>query len=174
MEAARAPRENELPRLAELHRLAVAATLPERGGEVFAARETAGEPLENWLRDRLSDEGVWAGTIDDSVVGYAVAAIEEVRHGVRLARIEALFVEQGARGVGVGAAMIAAILEWSVTKECTGVDAWALPGDRNTKNFFEGSGFSARLLTMHHSFGPKRERPEREGGLVRRAGQTPA
>lgn len=173
MEAARAPREDELPRLAELHRLAVGATLPERGGEVFAARETAGEPLEEWLRERVSGGGVWAGTIDDTVVGYAAALIEEARNGVRLARIEALFVEEGARGVGVGAAMIAAILEWAVVNKCTGVDAWALPGDRNTKNFFEGSGFSARLLTMHHSFGPKRERPEREGGLVRRSGEVP-
>ena len=174
MEAARAPRDDELPRLAELHRLAVSATLPERGGEVFAARETAGEPLEDWLRDRASRGGVWAGTVDESVVGYAVAIIEDARAGVRLARIEALFVEEGARGVGVGAAMMAAVLEWSAANKCTGVDAWALPGDRNTKNFFEGSGFSARLLTMHHSFGPRRERPEREGGGVRRAGEVTA
>ena len=168
MEAARAPREDEIPRLAELHRQAVLAATPDRGGEVFAARETAGEPLEDWLRQRASGGGVWAGTIDDTVVGYAVATIEDARAGVRLARIEALFVEEGARGVGVGAAMMAAVLEWAASNACTGVDAWALPGDRSTKNFFEGSGFSARLLTMHHSFGPRRERPEREGGAVRK------
>lgn len=168
MEAARAPRDDEIPRLAELHRLAVSATLPERGGEVFAARETAGEPLEEWIRERMAGGGVWAGTVEDSVVGYAVATIEDNRAGVRLARIEALFVEEGARGIGLGAALMTAILEWSRANACTGVDAWALPGDRNTKNFFEGSGFSARLLTMHHSFGPRRERPEREGGAVRR------
>lgn len=169
MEAARSPRPDEIPRLAELHRLAVANTLPERGGEVFAARETAGEPLEDWLRQRSADGGVWAGTIDDSVVGYAVARVEQARSDVRLARVEALFVEEAARGVGVGAALMAAVLEWAKSKACTGVDAWALPGDRHTKNFFEGSGFSARLLTMHHSFGPPRERPEREGGGVRAA-----
>lgn len=167
MEAARPPREDELPRLAELHRQAVASAAPERGGEVFAARETAGEPLEEWLSDRMSGGGVWAGTVEESVVGYAVATIEDLRAGVRLARIEALFVEEGARGVGVGAAMMAAVLEWSTAHGCTGVDAWALPGDRHTKNFFEGSGFSARLLTMHHSFGPRRVRTEREGGPAR-------
>jgi len=160
--------------LAELHRLAVSAAVPERGGEVFAARETAGEPIEDWLRERLSGGGVWAGTVDESVVGYAVATIEDARAGVRLARVEALFVEEGARGVGVGAALMSAILAWSTEKGCTGVDAWALPGDRNTKNFFEGSGFSARLLTMHHSFGPPRLRPEREGGSVRTADQVSA
>jgi hypothetical protein len=30
-----------------------------------------------------------------------------------------------------------------------GIDAFALPGMRETKNFFEGSGFTARLLVMH-------------------------
>lgn len=173
MEAARPPRDEEIPRLAELHRLAVAAATPERGGEVFAARETAGEPLEDWLRQRFEHGGVWAGTIDDSVVGYAVTTVEEARAGVRLARVEALFVEEGARGVGVGAALMAAILEWAAARQCTGVDAWALPGDRHTKNFFEASGFSARLLTMHHSFGPRRERPEREGGGVRTRRDAP-
>ena len=174
MEAARTPRDDEIPRLAELHRLAVANATPERGGELFAARETASEPLEDWLRSRLNNGGVWAGTVDGSVVGYAVAEIEELRSGLRLARIEALFVEDEARKVGVGASMMAAILEWSVAHQCIGVDAWALPGDRHTKNFFEASGFSARLLTMHHSFGPKRERTEREGGahVAARGGST--
>ncbi|MBW3536224.1 MAG: GNAT family N-acetyltransferase [Actinobacteria bacterium] len=174
MEAARTPHEDEIGRLAELHRLAVATATPERGGEVFAARETAGEPLEDWLRERLRNGGVWAGTVDDSIIGYAVADVENLRGGVRLARIEALFVEEGARGVGVGASMMAAIIEWSAEQGCTGVDAWALPGDRHTKNFFEASGFSARLLTMHHSFGPRRERPESEGGGVRGSRAEPA
>ena len=172
MEAARAPREDEVPRLAELHRRAVATAGPERGGEVFAAREAAGEPLEEWVRARLAGGGVWAGTIDDSIVGYAVATVEDLRAGVRLARVEAVYVEPEARGVGVGAALMAAVLEWAKSNGCTGVDAWALPGDRNTKNFFEGSGFSARLLTMHHSFGPKRERTESEGGAYASRGKV--
>lgn len=174
MEAARRPREDEIPRLAELHRLAVANATPERGGEVFAARETAAEPLENWLLERMRNDGVWVGTVDESVIGYAVADLEDLRGGVRLARIEALFVEEGARGVGVGASLMAAIVEWSADNGCTGIDAWALPGDRHTKNFFEASGFSARLLTMHHSFGPRRERPESQGGRVLRRREEPA
>ncbi len=35
---------------------------------------------------------------------------------------------------------------------CLGVDAVALPGDRNTKNFFESFGLKARLLVVHHRF----------------------
>jgi hypothetical protein len=40
---------------------------------------------------------------------------------------------------------------------CSGVDATALPGNRATKNFFEESGFTARLLVMHHRLDKARE-----------------
>jgi hypothetical protein len=43
-----------------------------------------------------------------------------------------------------------AILAWCGEQGCNAVDAYALPGDRQTKNFFEESGFTARLLVMHH------------------------
>lgn len=150
MEAARLPAHEELERVAELHRLAVTTARPDRGGEVFATRETAGEPLVEWLAQRLGGGGVWVGTIDDSIVGYAVAEVEELRGGSRLARLEAIYVEPEARGVGVGATLMAAVLSFADVQNCAGVDAWALPGDRLTKNFFEGMGFSARLLVMHH------------------------
>ena len=42
------------------------------------------------------------------------------------------------------------LLEWFRGRGCNGVDATALPGNRATKNFFEMSGFTARLLVMHH------------------------
>ena len=35
---------------------------------------------------------------------------------------------------------------------CIGIDSRALPGDRETKNFFESFGLKARLLTVHRSF----------------------
>jgi hypothetical protein len=46
------------------------------------------------------------------------------------------------------------LLAWASERGCQGVDATALPGDRATKNFFEGSGFTARLLVMHHRVRP--------------------
>ena len=42
------------------------------------------------------------------------------------------------------------MLAWFADAGCVGVDAVALPGHRVTKNFFEGSGFTARKLVMHH------------------------
>ena len=35
--------------------------------------------------------------------------------------------------------------------DVSGVDATALPGHRQAKNFFERAGFTARLLVMHHA-----------------------
>jgi len=87
-------------------------------------------------------------------VGFASARIEQLRDGTTLGVIGDLYVEPDARGVGVGEALMDALLVWASERGCQGVDATALPGDRATKNFFEGSGFTARLLVMHHRVQP--------------------
>ena len=46
------------------------------------------------------------------------------------------------------------ILTWCRARDCRGIDAIALPGNRATKNFFEASGFTARMLVMHHRTRP--------------------
>ena len=61
-----------------------------------------------------------------------------------------LWVDPEARSVSVGEAMLNAIVEWARSQDCASVDAYALPGERITKNFFEAAGFKARLLTVHH------------------------
>ncbi len=53
------------------------------------------------------------GTIDDVVVGYAVAAVEVVADGGRLARLTDLYVEPGAREVGVGELLLDTVLAWA-------------------------------------------------------------
>lgn len=152
MEAARPATEADLPRLAQLCRSALAEMAPNRGGAVFVAREARAEPVETSLGDALGDpaQTVIAGTIDEVVVGYAAARLEDLRDGQRLAVIDELYVEADARAVGVGEAVMADVVAWAGRNGCAGIDAMALPGDRNTKNFFEMSGFTARLLVMHH------------------------
>ena len=56
--------------------------------------------------------------------------------------------ETGARGVGVGTALMEAGVAWCAERGCDGVDALALPGDRTTKQRLEAAGFTARLLTL--------------------------
>ena len=91
------------------------------------------------------------GTIDGVVVGYAVARVERLGDGSRLGVVDDIFVEEEARGIGVGEAMMNDLVAWSRAKGCFGMDAMALPGHRLTKNFFEESGFTARKIVMHRS-----------------------
>lgn len=153
MEAARPATEADVGRLAELCRMALAELAArERGGPVFVAREARAEPVDESLRADIADPGVLVlgGTLDDIVLGYATGRVETLRDGRNLGIIDDLFVEPDARAVGVGEAMMEQLLAWFRQRRCAGVDATALPGARETKNFFEESGFSARLLVMHH------------------------
>jgi ribosomal protein S18 acetylase RimI-like enzyme len=152
VEGARPATPDDVPRLAELNRMALAELAEFRGGTVFAAREARAEPFEDDFARALTDPAscVLAGTIDDVVIGYGAAHHEQLRNGTRLGVITDIYVEAEARGVAVGETLMAGLLAWMREQGCTAADAYALPGDRNTKNFFEGSGFTARLLVMHH------------------------
>jgi len=153
VETARSATEADVPRLAELCRMALAELgARERGGAVFVAREARAEPVDAGLaRDIVDpDTVVLAGLLDDAVMGYATGRIEALRDGRCLGVIGDLFVEADARAVGVGEAMMEQLLTWFRQRGCAGVDSTALPGARETKNFFEESGFTARLLIMHH------------------------
>lgn len=163
MESCRPAEEADLPRLADLARAAIDELAPMRGGAVWLAREARTEPLDENLRLAMKDPDarVLGGTIDGVVVGYAVARVEHLDDGRSLGVIDDIFVEDGARGVGVGEAMIGDLVEWCQGQGCIGVDAMALPGHRITKNFFETFGFTARKLVMHHRLVP--DEAEAEG-----------
>lgn len=113
----------------------------ERGGRVFTSFD-APETLEGLE--------VWVGTFDEVVVGFGTGRTAPLRDGGLLGIIDLLYVHPEARGVGVGEALMAELLAWFREQGCMGVDAMALPGMRETKNFFEESGFSARLLVVHN------------------------
>lgn len=156
MEGARPATEADLDHLVVLCDLALAELAPTRGGGVFVAKEARAIPVLDTFREALADpdRSVWVGTVDHWPVGYAVGHTEPLRNGETLGVIEDLFVEPGARDVGVGEALINGLLAWFRQRGCAGVDAYALPGNRETKNFFETAGFSARLLVMHHRLSP--------------------
>ena len=151
MDGCRPATAADLPRLAELAAAVIAELEPTRGGAVWKAREARAEPLADNLAVLLDDPDhrVVVGTIDGVVMGYAVARLERLRNGSTLGVIDDIFVEEGARGIGVGEGMINDIISWCQDSGCVGIDAMALPGHRQTKNFFEDAGFSARQLVMH-------------------------
>lgn len=124
----------------------------QRGGALWATREAHPEPHEDTLISLIArdDAQVVVGTIDGTVVGFGTVEIEFLRDGTRLGVIGDLFVEEGARSVGVGESIADRIIEFCSGAGCIGIDAYALPGARTAKNFFERSGFTARALVMHH------------------------
>ena len=155
-EACRPAEAADVARVAELARAAISELAPMRGGAVWKAREARTEPIEEGLEALLEDPDarVVVGTIDGVVVGYAVARLEYLGDGTVLGVIDDIFVEEGARQVGLGELMIGDLMAWCEERKCIGMDAMALPGHRATKNFFEESGFTARQLVMHHRFEP--------------------
>ena len=154
-EGCRPASTTDLPRIAELNRAVIEELSPMRGGAVWKAREARPEPLEDELAALLDnpDARVLVATIDDTIVGYAVVHLEYLADGSILGVIDDIFVEEGARQVGLGELMIDDLMTWCEERKCVGMDAMALPGHRATKNFFEESGFTARQLVMHHRFG---------------------
>lgn len=137
----------DIPLLEELAATALSELLTNKGGSLFSRREARARPLEDLMAD--SSAIVAAGTIDDAVVGYAVATAELLRDGSRLAVISDLFVEDAAREVGVGEALIDELVRWARAAGCVGLDAVVLPGNRAAKNFFETFGLTARAIVVH-------------------------
>ena len=137
--------------LADLAREELAAA--ERDGGVWRATSARRDPLRPRLAAELTDPlvDVVVGTLDGIAVGYGVAVLadraDDRPHGV----VTDLFVVDEGRGIGVGAAMLAQLSDWCAAQGCAGIDALALPGARETKNFFETFGFVARAITVHHA-----------------------
>ena len=155
MEDARVAHDAELARVAELARELREELRAERGGALWATREARPEPLDQAVGElsKRDDALVVVGTTEDVVVGYGIARWEVLRDGTRLGVIDEIYVEPEARGVGVGEMVVERLVAFCTDAGCLGVDATALPGHRQAKNFFERAGFSARSLVMHRARG---------------------
>jgi GNAT superfamily N-acetyltransferase len=147
MEAARAATREDRAAIEELHAAATAELQPQRGGAIWA-RQT-----DRDAGPALDDAGVaaWVGTIDDEVVGYAIARLDELTDGGCLAVLTDVYVLPEARAVGIGEALLDAVIAWATEAGAVGIDSVALPGMRESKNFFETAGLVARAITVHRS-----------------------
>lgn len=85
-----------------------------------------------------------------AVVGYGVCRTVTMAMGEKVGTVEDLYVRPPSRRHGVGRAMSDHLVGWCQEQGCIGIDAWALPGSRAVKSFFEGRKFIARALVMHH------------------------
>jgi GNAT superfamily N-acetyltransferase len=151
VEGCRPATEADGPRLAELAQQAIDELRPGRGGEVWARTAARRPPLLDGFVKQLAatDHHVLVGTYDEIALGYGVARVDEVSDGWRLGVVTDLYVEPGARGVGIGEALMDGLVAWCSDAGCSGIDSLALPGDRHTKNFFESFGLVARAIVVH-------------------------
>ncbi|HEX6419558.1 MAG TPA: GNAT family N-acetyltransferase [Acidimicrobiales bacterium] len=154
-ESARTAAAADIPELAAMVVAASEEKRAQKGGAVWYRRERRqGDPAAR-LAGALdaADHEVAAGTLDDTVVGYAVARVEHLADGGLLGVVEDLYVDPQARAVGVGEALMDHVLAWCRARGCFGVDSLALPGDRHTKNVFESFGLVARAIVVHRPLG---------------------
>lgn len=154
MESARRARPEDLRDIIGLAREAHTELRPNRGGAIWSVHEARPEPIDDDLgRAVAGDPGRSAvvGLVDDAVVGYGVMHLEPLHDAAILAVVTDLYVLPGARGIGIGEAMMDLLIADATAAGAVGIDALALPGDRATKNFFERFGLTARAILVHRS-----------------------
>ena len=120
---------------------AIDEQVDSRGGSVWSVREA--------VRDPGLEATTFVGTGDDVVVGFARVGVDALEDGRRLGIVTQIYVDEGARQVSIGEVLLDTCIDWCRERDCIGVDAHALPGNRETKNFFETAGLTARLIVVH-------------------------
>ena len=151
MEAARLATEDDVADLAALARAGTAELRETKGGELWFRTAARPEPVEDSLRAAIADPDqlVLIGTVDDVPLGYGTVRVERLRDGGLLAVMDDIYVDPEGRGVAVGEVLMDAALAWARERGCFGIDSVALPGNRDTKNFFERFGLVARAIVVH-------------------------
>lgn len=151
--AVRPAATEDVPRLLELYLDALAEQVELR--EAWGVAEGLAEPLAVTMAELMADaDSVFmVGEIDGVSFGFIWGRIErllpqagdEVIGVVRL-----VYVDPAARAVGIGEALLEAVLVSMRARDVRRFDAIVSPGHRLAKNFFESAGFSARRITMYH------------------------
>lgn len=143
IEAVRPAVAGEAAVLAVIEAEARRAVADHRGGAELLA-EVAEAGLDGWTA-RIDDPAwiVLLATLDDVPVGGLAGCLVEDR-----LEITGVWVEEGARELGLGDALLAAAVDDARTRGAVVAEAVALPGDRATKNMFERFGMKARKLVV--------------------------
>ena len=117
-----------------------------RGGALRLAECT---PVTDWS-SLIDDHNavVLVGSLLDASVSYMVMHLS---HHTDRGIITQAFVEPEARELGLGDTMVEHAIAAVRAADLSGIEAVALPGDRETKNLYERAGLTARKLTVYKS-----------------------
>ena len=150
LENARTARAEDSKELEKLASKANEEMIEKRGGPTLDLLNPYRGDLSSMLFEAFESEDseIVVGTIDEVIVGFGIAETYELQDGAPHVSIKSLYVEEGARSVGVGEAIMEEILSWANSRKAKAIDAVALPGDRATKNFFETHGLVARAIIV--------------------------
>jgi GNAT superfamily N-acetyltransferase len=144
----------EMEQLRLLEHEAREAVHDQRGGERWLAEHR--QIGDAWAA-RAATALVWVAHIDEVIVGYIVAD-----HGDDdVVRVLDVWVTPGARELGFGDELLAAVLAEAERRGAIGLEGNALPGDRQTKNLYERAGIVARLITTYKPLAAAGGEPER-------------
>jgi GNAT superfamily N-acetyltransferase len=144
---------DDLEVLCELARGLYGALADQRGGPVHMSLSGRPEPYrDSFAADQADPQaivvvGVFAGV----PVGFTVVRLVPTNGEDVIASMSEIYTEPDARGVGVGEAMLDFAIAWACERGAIGIDAVALPGMRDTKNFFERFGLTARSIAVYRS-----------------------
>lgn len=122
-----------------------------RGGHIYLLRNHRSKPTDASYGADIDDPDkiVVIGCVRSYPAGFGVAGLTRLAGGYTLAEVTELFVESDLRGVGLGAQIMDRLIDWARSVGADGIDSQAMPGDRDTKNFFEGNGMVTRALNVH-------------------------
>lgn len=142
----------DIDELIRLETMARAGIVGVRGGDL---RLQECDPIVDWLSMLATDDTndtdeivVLVGTIDAHVVAFMVMTIQHLRDRGFISHV---YVEPGARELGLGDTMVEHAIAAVRLVGLSGIESVALPGDRETKNLFERAGLTARKLTVYKS-----------------------
>ncbi|MBS1847322.1 MAG: GNAT family N-acetyltransferase [Actinobacteria bacterium] len=127
-----------------------ATVVGARGGRALLSRDHPIDDTDALVDAAVAGRGdavVIVGLLDDMAVGFMLARRVASSDGAVLELVGA-WVTPEARGIGVGAVMMTELIAWGRHHGCVELDAEALPGDRDTKNFYELNGLVARQITV--------------------------
>lgn len=129
--------------------LATAAVRSERGGRWHLDHDSDRSAASDRHGAAFQDpeQMLFVGCIDDTVVGYALAALSPTVDG-RLCMIEELVVHPDAQAIGVGSAVLEQVRTWAIDNRCLAIESHVLPGNREAKNFFERVGMKTRKMRV--------------------------